>query len=307
MTPTLIARTETYRFFARLFLLEPDADALEALRTDVRFAGALAIDPRELRVEFTRLFVMNVFPYASVFLDPEVLLNTETTARVQAKYSAADFEPARDVPIGAPDHFGVELSFVAHLLSSGRTNAANQFVASEVLSWAPVFLHGVEKNARQDFYRILAQQTRHWLLEEIDSSAWDAFMQRRTSHAEFGLRVNEEDDLFSVVSFLVAPAQSGIFLSKEDLSRIGRTLELPMSFGDRGLMLKSLFRSAGEFDRIEMLLSALQSETKGWIDMYATDSRDNPAADLRLRSWRARAAETLTRLEKMELASHAAA
>ncbi len=301
-----VARAERYRSFARLFLVEPDAETLQALRDVPRFTEASRINPRDLRVEFTRLFGMNVFPYASVFLDPEALLNTATTARVEAKYAAADFEPARDLPIGAPDHFGVELSFVAQLLSSGRAGAANQFLESELLSWAVVFLHAVEKNAHVDFYRILACETRRWLLEEFDSSSCGEDLQRRNSHSEFALQGNEEDDLFSVVSFLVTPAQSGIFLSKEDLSRIGRHLELPMSFGDRGLMLKSLFRSAGEYEKIDPLLVTLNAEVDDWIELYSSDSENHPAVAVALRPWRVRAEETLTRLEKMERASQAA-
>ncbi len=305
MKPIPDARAERYRSFARLFLFEPEAETLAALQGDPRFAGALGTTLRDVRVEFTRLFALNAFPYASVFLDPEALLNTETTARVEAKYAAAGFEPASDLPVGAPDHFGVELSFVAHLLSCGHADAANQFLQTEILPWAEVLLHAAEKNACEDFYRTLARQTRRWLLEESASSSRGADLPR-SSNPESTLRVNEEDDLFSVVSFLVTPVQSGIFLSKQELSTIGRRLELPMSFGDRGLMLKSLFRSAGEFDRIELLLGALQAETNNWIERYASDSRDYPVAAVTLRPWRERAEETLTRLKEMERASQAA-
>lgn len=306
MMPTPVARAETFQSFARLFLSEPDADTRLALQSDAQSAEASAIDARELRVEFTRLFALNVFPYASVFLDPQGLLNTATTARVEAMYAAVDFEPAGDLPIGALDHFGVELSFVAHLLSSGRTAAADRFLESEILSWAPIFLHAVERNARLEVFRILARQTRGWLLDGCRSYTNAVDIQPGNSHSEFALPADDEDDLFSVVNFLVTPAQSGIFLSKEDLSAIGRNLELPIGFGDRGLMLKGLFRSAGEFDRIGMLLGALQTETDAWIQRYSSDGRDYPATAVALRPWCVRAEETLARLTKMHRASQLA-
>ncbi|MDE3091082.1 MAG: molecular chaperone TorD family protein, partial [Chloroflexota bacterium] len=155
-----IARAETYLSFARLFLLEPGGETLAALQNDARFAEATPFDARALRVEFTRLFTLNVFPYASVFLDAAAALGTETTARVEAAYDRGGFEIQRDWPIGAPDHFGAELAFVAHLLHADREPEADRFLAAEVLPWAGIFLPAVEQNAQEPFYRVVARAAR---------------------------------------------------------------------------------------------------------------------------------------------------
>lgn len=303
MKLTPIARAERYQSFARLFLIEPDGETLEQGRYDIRFAKAIAIDSRDLRVEFTRLFALNVFPYASVFLDPEGLLNTETTARVQARYAETGFVPSSAVSVGAVDHFGLELSFGAYLLSSGRDDAANQFIQAELLAWAEIFLYAVERNARQDFYRLLAQETRRWLLDDFNSF-WDGVKPpHRDTLAEFAAPGIEENDLESIVSFLISPSRSGIFLSKDDLSAIGRRLELPVSFGDRGLMLKSLFRSAGEFQKIEVLLAALNAEINDWMEQYSSDREYCASTPSILHPWISRATATFALLRDMEQAS----
>ena len=303
MTNTLIKRAEAYRSFARLFLSELDTETIVGLQKDPRFADVIASDVRDLRVEFTHLFHLNVFPYASVFLDPEALLNTETTARVEAAFAAAGFEPARDLPIGAPDHFGVELSFIAYLLETRQDDAAIRFLETELWSWVIVFLHAVQRNAREKFYRGLGLTTRRWLLEDLEASSSVGNMPSGAKGSSFVLPVMPEDDLDSVVSFLISPAQSGIFLSKQDLSSLGHRLELPMGFGDRGWVLKSLFRSAGEFGKIAELLNALKMEAHEWVERYASDSRDYPAASNLLCPWHERAGATCARLHQMERAT----
>jgi putative dimethyl sulfoxide reductase chaperone len=295
-------RAETWHAIGRLFLFEPDANALAQLSRDANFAATPSDDPHDLRVEYTRLFTLNIFPYASVFRDPEGFMNTETTARVQAKYDEADFELASDLPVGAPDHFGVELSFVAHLILSGCADAASEFVATELVPWTPIFLHAVEKNARHAFYRGLARETRRWLLEDSNLSAIGEWLDPRGDF-DAALPVVGDDDLYSVVGFLISPARSGVFLSKQDLSDIGRHLELPTSFGDRGSMLASLFRAAGEFDRIGALLISLKAEINIWIERYSSDLHDYPIAEAALRPWLGRATATLHRLQEMERAA----
>ncbi len=294
------ANLETYESFARLFLLEPDAATLEAWAGDTRFAQAFPTTAQEQRVEFTRLFTLSVFPYASVYLDSEAFLNTQTTARVEEQYAQSHFEPDPSLPIGAADHFGLELAFVSHLLKSGDAVGAQQFLWSEVLPWAGIFLHAVEKNAHTAFYRAAASAARVWLLSEEKGPDGDS---ARITLPEFAI---QEDDLDSVVEGLIVPAKAGMFLSKQDISSLAHTLDVPLGFGDRALMLKSLFRAAGEYDRIQELLRLLQLQASGWIDAYTADARDFPQYAAIARDWLVLANVTLERLKRMEEHYHLA-
>ena len=270
LNETDIARVGRYRSFARLFLFEPDT--------------------RDLRVEFTRLFTLNVFPYASVYLDAEPLLNTETTARVQAAYDRAGFELGPAWAIGAPDHFGVELNFVAHLLETGR--AAEQFLNTEILPWVGIFLHAVERNAQEEYYREAARDAHAWLMAQAGASDWTL------SPAPV-----QEDDLDAVVARLITPSRGGLFLSKADLLRIARDANLPIGFGDRALMLQSLFRAAGDYGRVGNLLRALQIEANAWSEFYAGETQKFPAGAYIAQSWFKRTTATLAWLKEMERAA----
>ncbi|MBI4786401.1 MAG: molecular chaperone TorD family protein [Chloroflexi bacterium] len=253
--------------FARLFLFEPQA--------------------QDLRVEFTRLFTLNVFPYASVYLDAEALLNTQTTARVQVAYARTAFEPDPALAIGAPDHFGVELLFVTHLWETGR--AADEFLNAEVLPWAGIFLHAVERNAHEEYYREAAREAHAWLMAQTGPSDWTL--------APDPL---EADDLDAVVARLITPSRTGLFLSKADLARIARDVNLPLGFGDRALMLTSLFRAAGEYERVSNLLGALKAEAHAWNEFYAAEAQEFPAGANIAQNWLRRTTATLEWLKGME-------
>lgn len=293
LSETGITRAAEYRFFARFFVSEPDVEFLETLKSAERFAATLSSSLPDLRVEFTRLFTFNVFPYASIFLDSEAFLNTETTARVEFAYEQARFEPDPRLATGAPDHFGVELMFVAHLLESGRELAANEFLSGEILSWAIVFLQAVAINAREEFYKVAAQETGAWLMNEIASPA-------TTLHLDpVSPLLSDEDDLDAVVTRLLTPARSGIWLSKDDVSSLARDLSLPISFGDRALMLKSLFRQTGEYGRTEQLLRRLGEQTEQWITYYARSTHTHPQVAPVFEVWMKRARDSLELLREM--------
>lgn len=265
-----IARAQMYRLLARLFLSEPDEETLSTVTRESALAVPLPSNLHNLRVEFTRLFMLNVYPYASFFLDAQAALYTETTARIQTAYEHANFQLDSALPIAAPDHFGVELLFMAHLLETQRTDDANRFLCDEILPWAGIFLCAVKKNAREAFYQTIATQTHEWLIRDLELHAPQAIF-----HFSLPSTLDEEDGLETVVVRLISPARSGIFLSKADIARLARLVKLPISFGDRALMLKSLFRAAGEYSQVRDLLHALQAETHTWIEFYARSAREN--------------------------------
>jgi TorA maturation chaperone TorD len=290
---TGITRAAKYRFFARFFVSEPDVAFLEALKNAERFTATLSSGLRDLRIEFTRLFTINVFPYASIFLDPEAFLNTETTARVEFAYGQAGFEPDPRLAVGAPDHFGVELMFIAHLIESGRELAANEFLSEEILPWAVVFLQAVAINAREEFYKVAAQETGAWLMNDITSPPTTLHL------STVSTPLSDEDDLDAVVTQLLTPARSGIWLAKDEVSSIARDLALPISFGDRALMLKSLFRQAGEYGRTEHLLRRLCEQTEQWVRYYGQHAHTYPQMVPILEVWMKRANDSLAQLRQM--------
>jgi TorA maturation chaperone TorD len=180
------ARGDTYRLLGRLCLAEVDGRLLAAVRATPEFGAALAGDDATLlsalRAEYARLFLLNVPPYESLYLDEQQLLNTETTVAVVEAYRAGGYSPAGQV--GAPDHVGLELAFVGYLalaesvaLEHGDAAAVassrarqRAFLADHLGRWAPVWAVTLRRLARQPFYTALGDVIRDFALADLDSA-----------------------------------------------------------------------------------------------------------------------------------------
>ena len=157
-----------------------------ALRNTPQFGPTLVGDDEALlaalRVEYTRLLIINVLPYESVFVDERVLLNTAASAAVFEAYVEADYRPTGQV--GAPDHVGLELGLLGHLAAAEAVALADldadavarsrgrqqRFLAAHLGSWAPVWAVALERVARHPFYAALAAVVRDFLLAELEAS-----------------------------------------------------------------------------------------------------------------------------------------
>ncbi len=279
-----VTSAKDYNLLARLFLLELDQATREEVRSDTRFCAVLPEDLQAARVEFARLFTLSVYPYASVFLDDTPELNTESTAYVEQFYAQARFGLRPEWMVGAPDALGAELMCAAWLMERGEPDRAREVLREFVLPWAPVACLAIERNARLELYRTLAQVTREFLLEEseqLDRVSW------RTP--ELFAFEPQEQDLHQVSEFLITPARCGVFLSKDDLGRIAADLKLPSGFGERGLMIASLLKSAGMQDCIPQTLGALQGVVAEWVTIYAAWACAYPRSSGLWLAWQKRA------------------
>lgn len=137
-----------------------------------------AVDVQTLLVDYTRLFLGPVhpraLPYGSVWLGDGHTLMHESTADVLELYRAGGFaldEDFRDLP----DHVAVELEFLYGLLlraeharAAGDAAAAGELVRLQrrllddhLGRWIDRFTAAMHAGAETDFYRTLAQLTRH--------------------------------------------------------------------------------------------------------------------------------------------------
>ena len=92
--------------------------------------------------------------------------------------------------------------------------------------------------------------------------------------------------------YLLLPALSGIYLSRDDIGQLGRQFDLPRGFGSREMMLLNLLRTAVQYDALPSLLTALQETCRNWQTNYQTLISQYPKAALFIQPWQARAAAT---------------
>jgi TorA maturation chaperone TorD len=278
---------------SRLWLSEPDA------RTFVRAreAGLLGRGaPTGLAAAWTDLFLLNVYPYGTVFTDISGELNGPAAAAVAHRYEAARYRPPELAGAGAPDHAGLCLGFLAQLAQEGREDPP--FLAW-TLDWLPVCALAVEcQPSAHRFYRDMAAATREALLSGASVSA-SAAPRDLAPVLEAGDETEEVVDLSRLVRFLLAPAASGFFLSRSRLGALALEAGLRLPFGSRFDVARSLFEAAGECGRVEPVLAALSREAEAWDAAYSVLAREHVAWRARAGAWRARIAATRERLSEM--------
>lgn len=277
---------------SRLWLSEPDAETLrEAGEAGLTGSG----DPTALAAAWTDLFLLNVYPYGTAFTDTSAELNGPAAAAAARRYAAAGYRPPELAGVGAPDHSGLCLGFLAHLAAGGREDP--EFL-SWTLDWLPVCALAVERQPQaHPFYRDLAAATRDALLAGPPvpirvSSDFEPVL-------DAGSEPDDEVDLSRIVRFFLAPAACGLFLSRSRLGALALEAGLRLPFGSRFDVARALFEAAGESGRVGPVLDALSAEAEAWDAAYLALASDHASWRESATTWRRRLEATRERLAEM--------
>ncbi|OEH86690.1 hypothetical protein BHU72_10320 [Desulfuribacillus stibiiarsenatis] len=140
-------------------------------------------DFTDLQVDFAKLFVgpdrLLAAPYGSVYLDGGRRVMGDSTMAALAFYDKIGLQMSKEQK-ELPDHIEVELEVMYFLLYKERTlrkedNAEladayladiKEFLTEQIGAWVDAFVGDVEKEAEQEFYKLLADVTRTLIAEE---------------------------------------------------------------------------------------------------------------------------------------------
>jgi TorA maturation chaperone TorD len=315
------ARAGVYRLLSAVYLQEINGTLLAALRVHDSFGATIAARDeddflRRLRVEYARLFVMNVYPYESAYVEAEVMLNTAVTQAVVEAYQAVGYAPELSRPVGAPDHIGIELDLMrvlaereAHDLAAGDLPAAEEdrarqraFLTEHLASWGPVFALSVVRDTRLPLYREIGGFTAEFLLADLDLlTAAGPWPERNGLWPPAALPPVPPDlSLRDIAHSLTTPARAGFHLSREELFRLAGQLELPLAPVERWLMLEQLFQSAARYGQLRALLTGLGELAARASGTYTEWQQCFPGAALAIEPWEQRAHATATALREMQ-------
>lgn len=151
-------RANTYKLLSALYLREPEQE--------------------DLAVEYTRLFMgpgKHIPPYESVHR--EGVLFGKGAAEITRIIESSGLKYKSDFT-GLPDHIGVEFEFIYKLLV-GKAKAKGEeqkkierleakFIGEHLLPWVPGFCDKVIKNAKLEFFKDLARDTKEFIMSEGD-------------------------------------------------------------------------------------------------------------------------------------------
>ncbi|GMV05101.1 MAG: hypothetical protein AMXMBFR53_13810 [Gemmatimonadota bacterium] len=264
-------------------LAEPPTEA------HARLAELLELPPPADASEHTTLFLLNLYPYASVHLGPDGMLGGEARDRVAGFWRAVGLTPPAE-----PDHLGALLGLLAALEereddAPGEAERAlvaqarSALLREHLLPWVPAFLARVEELGGT-FHEAWARLLREALAEEArredGREAPVAPLPLHLREAEHlpDPRIGDESAGEAFLRALLAPVRSGMILARHDLARAGRELGLGVRMGERAYVLRALLAQdaprtlawlAGEARRQEAVLRSLPNDaeiTAFWQD-----------------------------------------
>ncbi len=312
------ARNNSYRIFSRLFDAGVSSETLPYVRSipELSMAAAELADPDLAAAVHQRLFGFNVFANESMFLSPEALLGGPVSERVAQFMLQAGFDPGSSENA---DHVARELALLAFLCDgeadalrhqqTGETERMRAmqraFLDGHLLRWLPGLTFAVRQQ-EEPFHTALAGLTLELALDHRADLGDDLL----NPGAPLSLPAapdplaSERAGLRDVAAFLLTTAYSGLYLSRDDISRLGRQRNLPTGFGSRRIMLTNLLRSAAEFDALPPLLSDIQILLARWQAGYAALDELPVAAVCTIGAvWSARLAETTSLLNRLSEAA----
>lgn len=261
----------------------------------VRVAEALELGALPTADEYTELFLFQLYPYASVYLGTEGMLGGEARDRIAGFWRALGQTPTVE-----PDHLSVMLAFYARLCEL-ETNegdarrceswrgARKAFLWEHMLSWLPVYLSKLNELA-SPFY----QRWSELLSETLDEEA--ATIGRQESlplhlRESSGLIDLREGAFAEFLQSVLTPARSGMILTRADLSRAARALNLGLRIGERKFVLRALFDQDAH-----ATLAWLGAEAAEWRERHK--NLRGVLGDVAL-VWEERAAAAATLLETL--------
>ncbi|BCX02187.1 MAG: dehydrogenase [Candidatus Roseilinea sp.] len=305
------ASRETLTLLAELWLHEPDAATVTQAQRALGLPDAKSAD---LAIAYVDLLLNSVYPYGTSFTDAWGEINTPEAEQMYEWFAQHAFDTDALREVGAPDHIGVCLQFLAHTLDAPCIPFNTQ-----LLRWAPALCIAVEREpGAHPFYKALAERTRAMLFRLslpvdrglLDESRFDVTLPP-LSHLSSDWLANgfiplaDEDEeqevrLKDIVRFLLIAERSGMFLSRARLGYLANGLGIRLPFLPRFDLGELLFLSAGEAGRLDDLIRMLHAEIADWRAAYAGVAQTWPPWSDYAASWQVRLANSATLLDGMQ-------
>lgn len=266
-------------------LIEPPSEETGKL------AELLDLEPIPEPAAHTDLFLFQLYPFASVYLDGQGKLGGEARDRIAGFWRALELPPPPE-----PDHLTVLLAFYSQLREQESEALAEDrdrwqhvraaFLWEHLMSWLPVYVDKV-RDLDRPFYWGWADLLARALVDEAADlpSPSQLPLHLRESPPMHDPRKEEEDTFLEA---LLSPVRSGIILVRSDLVRAGRHLQLGVRAGERRYVLQALL---GQDDKAT--LQWLAGEARRWAERHqAWTPATGPIATF----WSSRASATATLL-----------
>ncbi len=306
------ARSHSYALLGRLFL-EGVTETLWPYVQRVPDLAAAYPQPfsaDDAAAAHYHLFAFHLFPYESFFRTETGLSGGPVAAQVAQVYQQAGFDAAAD----APDHIGQELTFLAYLteaeanawesqqpaLAQQWRQVQHNFLSQHLLAWLIPFVIALPPHT--PFYGHLGRLTLELVADHEADLTLSALVAPPLPVFLDPPDLSDNPRPWEFVRFWVTPAHSGLFLSRDDISRVAHLAGVVHGFGKRDEMLKNALDAAATADSLPLLFQALSQFSHHWQTAYTQLATDFPHLSGFIAPWQ-KQAQRAEKVVKEQLAA----
>lgn len=206
-------------------------------------AEALGLPGLPTSRDYTEVFLLQVYPYASIYLGEKGMMGGEARDRVAGFWRALGL-----VPPPEPDHVAALLGLYASLVEAEIAepdparavllrSSRRALLWEHLLSWSPPYLAKVAAMPSPVYAT--------WAELLSDALIAEATMLGREDALPLALRdaavlPDPHDAASDWISALLAPVRCGMILTRADLGRAARKLDIGLRVGERAFILRAL-------------------------------------------------------------------
>jgi len=192
------ARLNMYGLLSRLLIEEIDTDLLKKIKEN---EDLLDLFPKtkqwkdffeknpekliqeDLNVDFTTVFLLNVYPYESVFMNDQGYIDSSVTNPTLMFYREHGYMiDLTETRVLSPDHIAVEMEFMMTLIKEELEELKNQnekqvkklreiqkkFLEEHLANWGPIYLMSAKDMAETPFYQDVCELSLEFILSDYE-------------------------------------------------------------------------------------------------------------------------------------------
>ena len=216
---------------------------------------------------YTEVFVFNLYPYASVYVGREGMLGGEARDRVAGFWRALG-----RVPPAEPDHLTALLALYATLADHEAADpdparrllwrqSRKALLWEHLASWLFAYLDKLGEIA-PPFYRAWGALLGEVLAAEVEAVGPQEVLPLHLRVAP-ALSDPRQDGGAEFAGALLSPVRSGVVLTRADLARAARELDMGLRMGERRFILTSLLSQDADG-----MLGWLADEARQWASRH---------------------------------------
>lgn len=251
-----------FKRLGELFIGAPSFDFNKAINFLNIFDEHTTITNDEIASEHYSIFGMTVFPYGHYYLTETRNFAGDQESKLIRTYQQFNFDYNKNTFGMGATHLGTMLFFLQHLQDKQQFHQMRYFISNDILSWYQVFINCINETDSKVFKKV-ANFTVESLINNWKKLNGNQHLDEINFYTHYfnldEFLNNEKTSLKEISDFLITPALSGVLISRSLITKIATTLEVPVGFGERSLIMNDLIREANNYGVINKLIDVLLS------------------------------------------------